>query len=71
VVKIRLGPAQAGWQIDLDSPFREPQGRTTLRNSDQIDSGTPVVSVRDIKALLEVVVNSKIKEVNHERIDLT
>ncbi len=34
-------PTQAGWQIDLNSPFREPQGLTTLRNSDQIDSVTP------------------------------
>jgi hypothetical protein len=28
-------------QIDLNSLFREPQDLTTLRNSDQIDSGNP------------------------------
>jgi len=44
-------------QIDLNSPFREPQGLTTLRNSDQIDSGSSARSVRDKKTLLRVVVN--------------
>jgi hypothetical protein len=39
--------AQAGWQIDLNSLFREPQDLETLRNSDQIDSGITVRSVRD------------------------
>jgi hypothetical protein len=43
-----LSPAQAGWQIDLNSP---------LRNSDQIDSGNPVGSARVKKTLLGVVVN--------------
>jgi hypothetical protein len=57
-------PAPAGWHFDLNSPFREPlglvlgverpQGLSTLRNSDQIDS---VGSVRGKKALLGVVVN--------------
>jgi hypothetical protein len=44
-----LSPAQAGWQIDLNSPFREPQGLTTLRNSDQIDPVIPVGSARGKK----------------------
>jgi hypothetical protein len=53
-----LSPAQAGWQIDLNSPFREPQGLTNLKNSDQIDSGIFVRSVRGIKTLLGVGVNT-------------
>ncbi len=57
MAKMILSPAQAGWQIDLNSPFREPQGLSTLRNSDQIDSGNPVRSVRGKKTLLGVVVN--------------
>ncbi len=44
-----LSPAQAGWQIDLNSP---------LRNSDQIDSVSPASSVRGKKALLGVAVNN-------------
>jgi hypothetical protein len=52
-----LNPRASGMQIDLNSPFREPQGLTTLMNSDQIDSGNPASSVRDKKTLLGVVVN--------------
>jgi hypothetical protein len=50
VAKIILSPAQAGWQIDLNS---------RLRNSDQIDSVTFVGSARVKKTLLGVVVNSE------------
>jgi len=46
-----LSPAQAGWQIDLNS---------RLRNSDQIDSVTSVGSARGKKTLLGVVVNSRL-----------
>ena len=45
MAKMILSPAQAGWQIDLNS---------RLRNSDQIDSVTSVRSVRDKKTLLRV-----------------
>jgi len=48
MAKIILSPAQAGWQIDLNS---------RLRNSDQIDSGASVNSARGKKTLLGVVVN--------------
>jgi len=58
MAKMILSPARAGWQIDLNSPFREPQGLSTLRNSDQIDSVTSVGSARGKKTLLGVVVNS-------------
>jgi hypothetical protein len=49
MAKMILSPAQAGWQIDLNS---------CLRNSDQIDSVTSAGSARGKKTLLGVVVNS-------------
>jgi len=49
MAKMILSPAQAGWQIDLNS---------RLRNSDQIDSVTSAGSARGKKILLGVVVNS-------------
>ena len=49
MTKMILSPAQAGWQIDLNS---------RLRNSDQKDSATSVRSARDKKTLLGVVIKS-------------
>ena len=48
MAKMILSPAQAGWQIDLNS---------RLRNSDQIDSGISVRSARGKETLLGVAVN--------------
>ena len=58
MAKVILSPALAAWQIDLNSPFREPQDLSTLRNSDQIDSVNSASSVRAIKTLLGVEINS-------------
>ena len=49
MAKVILSPALAAWQIDLNS---------RLRNSDQIDSVNSASSVRAIKTLLGVEVNS-------------